>query len=893
MLFLLAVLLAYVANPLSIKYQNKIRDFLKSKISEKFTYEQLEIRSLPLPSVIIKGLKSEQELGVSFNIPKATLYINPFNIFWNNNGLIWSAKIEHPVFEVRSKSSPEFDYLPESFNYDSATFIFSHIPRISTYSVATSFKQVFLNEIKIHSFEIIEGSVLIYKSGILKSHFDKINFDSKFEISNNYIKLKKSHLSAIFERPESGSLVSGSLMIGGVYNIELHLFDTGFLSLAIDGSAFLKDEKRAYSIAPFTFNSAFYLTEQELIALGAESRFSLGGNLKIRDVNIQISPFYSKSNLALFINANGEYEGSVNEIPFQFQSIFEVRADTRLWSNNLTLNNQSKIIEISLPQIERLKQNVITASNSSIVVGSDLINFSTTLDLEKSQYSGILGIQNLKFKQLQQELLNFGLDYKLPNLNLTGRTNFNYLDTDLILSSDDITISDLRLENTNFSISNTVLKEFSLKFRNLVLRDFASKIEISNLEAKLPFADKYKVKKLNALISVKKRKKYSVLGNLSMNNFEFTDGYVDIKDINVELNKISASYSDQAGLLAETILSGNKIRLNTPDFSISSLSSLTGPLKLKVDNKGKYLIEGKGDTKQADMTLFKKQILASGVVDFMISGPIKSFATNNLSGTINSKAFVLSNTAIDMTEDAYKVNNSNLEIFKGKVNVAGKWGRGPNPYKLSLDSEGLDLSEFAYIFPEEGRPNLSGKFKKLYLDIKGTKGDPSSVSGNGKITFEKGILKSLELDSILGNPVIGVKEGEPDPGTYVENLDLEFNLDNSLVKADNFVLAGRFYTFKGSGAYSLTEGFKVNGSAVYLEKTLSEFGGPIKLLRKLLGSLTRIEIPVRIKGPIEDPVVDADLTRVMSILSPGRAVRSIGEGVGDILGGIKDVVTGE
>ena len=85
----------------------------------------------------------------------------------------------------------------------------------------------------------------------------------------------------------------------------------------------------------------------------------------------------------------------------------------------------------------------------------------------------------------------------------------------------------------------------------------------------------------------------------------------------------------------------------------------------------------------------------------------------------------------------------------------------------------------------------------------------------------------------------------------------------------------------------------IEGSAVYLEETLSKLGGPFKFLRTLIGNIGKVEIPVKIKGKAQDPEVEAHLSNVLRILAPGRAVENIGEGVSDIFDGIKDVVSGK
>ena len=75
---------------------------------------------------------------------------------------------------------------------------------------------------------------------------------------------------------------------------------------------------------------------------------------------------------------------------------------------------------------------------------------------------------------------------------------------------------------------------------------------------------------------------------------------------------------------------------------------------------------------------------------------------------------------------------------------------------------------------------------------------------------------------------------------------------------------------------------------MYLEETLSTLGGPFKFLRKLIGNIGKVEIPIKIKGKAADPEVEAHLSNVLRILAPGRAVENIGEGVGNIFDGIKD-----
>jgi len=292
------------------------------------------------------------------------------------------------------------------------------------------------------------------------------------------------------------------------------------------------------------------------------------------------------------------------------------------------------------------------------------------------------------------------------------------------------------------------------------------------------------------------------------------------------------------------------------------------------------------------MKYLDKDISVSGLINFDVSKKFKDFTSSSLIGTVNNKKYHLQDVDFEITKDFYTLRKSNISIFSGQGNLQGQWGRKIEPFEISVNLNDVSLSEFDDVLSV--RKNLSGIVNKLNLDVKGEKSNRQGLNGSAYVNFEKGIIKSLELDTVLRHPSKKHVVTKDDPGTYVEGLEFNSILENGVLKTEDLVLAGKSYTFRGKGQYSFKDGYDIKGPAVCLEQTFSELGGPVKFLRELIGNIAKVEIPIKIVGEKgEDPEVEADWSNIHRLLSPGRAVENIGKGVGDIFDGIKDAVSGQ
>jgi hypothetical protein len=72
---------------------------------------------------------------------------------------------------------------------------------------------------------------------------------------------------------------------------------------------------------------------------------------------------------------------------------------------------------------------------------------------------------------------------------------------------------------------------------------------------------------------------------------------------------------------------------------------------------------------------------------------------------------------------------------------------------------------------------------------------------------------------------------------------------------------------------------------VYLEQNLKALAGPITPLGSLFGTIGKIEIPLLITGSVNNPQINADLTRLQDITVPGRAISPILRGLGAVVDG--------
>ena len=874
---MLILLSLFVGNPILKKYNSNIESFVSNKIGKEFKVGSISFNTYPFFSLKLTSLDIDNG---NIRIPKSIIYLSPINL------KIWKASFIKPEIKIirekkeEKKEEEKIEYDEDSYNYDSLDSVLSLKSRFSF--VDSGFDLATLDAVfSLKSLNVEGGKLSFLENGIEAFSVKNLNFSIKRSLSVKNLSIKSKEFITILDTKflEKGVL-RGQLKSRLKLGIEN---ENSILNLILSGNLNLNDVKnsKTYKVSDIKLSSILHMQDNFASYLGTNGSVSLDYSLgykkdksyRYENVELELFPFYSKKYLSFLVNMSQD---------FRLSTILELRPDFRAWDSSIVL---SKDVQLRARALESDKNGDYVVKNSKLLISGCETDIKAKINIDSSKYNITLGSNYLNFDKLNKVTSKYGFD--LPKGELKGVVEVSKSKNSTQIKSSQLILKDFNIDNTE--ISYLELRNLNTELnKDLDLITLSTDLDLNDLKAKVGAVDHYKVGELSGNISVNKN---NIKAELDVRGFFFHDTFVYIENLDAEIKDFNASYSKDEGFKSDFNLIGKSMFLRVPDYQVSSIESLNGPVKVEVDSSGKYRVYGTGDGKNALMKYLDKDIRMNGLVHFDVSKKFKDFTSSSLIGQLNNKDYHLQDVDFEIIKDFYVLKKSNLSIFSGQANVQGRWGRRIEPYEIEISLNDISLSEFDDVLSE--KKDLSGTIEKLNINVTGNKSTKKDLKGQAEVKFRDGVLKSLELDTVLSNPSKKKVISENDPGTYVENLEFKSTIDNGALETEDLVLAGKFYTFKGKGQYSFDEGFRVKGAAVYLEKTLSELGGPVKFLRTLFGNIGKVEIPVKIKGKAEDPEVEADLGNIHRLLSPGRAVENIGKGMENIFDEIKDVVNGE
>ncbi len=903
LIFLL--LLFFVGNAILDKYNGQIEGYLSEQIGKDIKVDSVSFNTYPFFSLKFENLNFDNG---RVRIPRSIIYLSPLNM------KLWRANFYKPQITLKKEKDKElenkFEYSKDSYNYDTYESLVNFVPRFNFFNFSfdnllgdlsldyfSSFKKLVVKDARIVELdEKGQGYTLDSINLVLKKNKKSLYLDLDGDVQEILEQKKNLKKKDLKKKSSKGKLrtklyldvkeVKVKNLVGDTYPA---VTKQPLTKLVLRGEGSFNNESKNYKISNLNMSSLFSENGDILTYLGSNAKLAFN---KFKDIEGSLFPFYSKKypSLLIDIKTNSESSNALKDSDIEGievdGSIVEFRPDLKIWDTKIKLN---KNVALDIGAIDSISNSSYQINSAKLSIPNCEANIEAKLDLKNEKYFLELGTNYINFKDVNRITNKYGV--KLPNLELVGAIKAEFNKSKKKLES-----KNLILKNFDaYDIQSSFLEFEDLNLEldsNFNILNLKSNLKVEELKAAVEPRDKYGVGLLKGFIDLKsKNSNIEASGDLSISDFSFNDSFVDIRNMNAQAKDLKSTYSVKNGLSINLNLFGEQIYLNVPDYELKSIESLNGPVTLEIDTEGKYRVYGVGSGQNALMRYLDKDFNVNGLISFDVSKKLKTFSSDSLTGELNTKNYNIQDVNFEITKDFYNLKQANLSIFSGQGNLRGKWGRKIEPFELELKLNHLSLNEFDQILSK--KKDLSGSIEVLNIQLEGNKSDPKSFNGNGSIKFKKGTLKSLELDTILSNPSKQQVVLEDDPGTYVESLEFESLINQGVLQTDDLILAGEFYTFKGKGMYSLEQGFDVKGSAVYLEKTLSELGGPIKFLRKLIGSIGKVEIPVKIKGKAQDPEVEADLANILRVLSPGRAVENIGKGVEEMFDGIKDAVSGK
>lgn len=389
---------------------------------------------------------------------------------------------------------------------------------------------------------------------------------------------------------------------------------------------------------------------------------------------------------------------------------------------------------------------------------------------------------------------------------------------------------------------------------------------------------------------------------ITVQGFSYTDPSVSLNHVNGTLSGISGTIKPDGSASFGVSVKGTGLDLAAGPFTIKRVSSVDAPLNITIPAQPGYSITGPVKAAGVDMTFHGRQMVgSSGAVDMLVSDKLLRFTSQSIKTESNKVPISLSGT-VEVTNDAYKASNITGAIAGGSLAASVTIQRAPRQgIETEVLAKGLDISAVKALATGESQEPFSGIVN--HISVKATARRDAllpSANGVGVIQITDGTVRHATYDKkvvgiIKAIPVVGeavsFTSTATNASTYqmqggmLKELTADFTIGGEKFSSKNIKGIGRFTTIQASGDVSFNGALNVAASAVYLEQNLKALAGPITPLGSLFGTIGKIEIPLVITGTINNPQINADLTRLQDITVPGRALSPIFRGLGAIVDG--------
>jgi len=428
---------------------------------------------------------------------------------------------------------------------------------------------------------------------------------------------------------------------------------------------------------------------------------------------------------------------------------------------------------------------------------------------------------------------------------------------------------------------------------------------VVNAQAVAPTGEKYGVTSLSgpfslSVITGQGAKLQS--DKLTVQGFSYVDPNVSLNHVNGTLSGVSGIIKDDGSASFGVALKGTGLDLTSGPFIIKRIASVDAPLTITIPAKPGYTVTGPVRASGVDMTFHGRPLTgASGGVDMLVSDSVLRFASQNIKTQSNGGPIGLSGT-VEITSDAYKASNIIGAIAGGSIAATASIQRSPRQeVETEILAKGLDISAVKAIATGEPKEPFSGVINHISVKAKARK-DALLLSANGvgviEITdgsvshasYDKKVVGLIKAIPVVGEAV-SFTATATNSSTYqmkggmMKNLTADFTIGGGGFSSKNIKGQGRFTTLQASGDISFDGKLNMSASAVYLEQNLRALAGPITPLGSLFGTIGKIEIPLLITGTVNNPQINADLSRLQDITVPGRALSPIFRGLGAVVDG--------
>ena len=428
---------------------------------------------------------------------------------------------------------------------------------------------------------------------------------------------------------------------------------------------------------------------------------------------------------------------------------------------------------------------------------------------------------------------------------------------------------------------------------------------VSNAQAVAATGEKYGVASLSGSFSL------SVItgqgtklqsDKLTVQGFSYADANVSLNHVNGTLSAVSGTIKEDGSAAFGVAVKGTGLDLTSGPFIIKKIVSVESPLTITIPAQPGYSVAGPVKATGVDMTFHGRPLTgSSGSVDMLVSNSILRFVSQSITTQSNGNPIALSGT-VEVTGDSYKASNITGAVAGGSLAATVNIQRSPRQeVESEVLAKGLDISTVRAIATGEPKEPFSGLINHISVKAKARKDALlSSATGEGVIEITDGTVRHATYDKkvvglIKAIPVVGeavsFTANATDSSTYqmqggmLKELTADFTIGGGRCSSRNIKGQGRFTTLKASGDVAFDGKLDVTASAVYLEQNLKALAGPITPLGSLFGTIGRIEIPLLITGSVNNPQVNADLTRLQDITVPGRAISPVLRGLGSIVDG--------
>jgi len=555
----------------------------------------------------------------------------------------------------------------------------------------------------------------------------------------------------------------------------------------------------------------------------------------------------------------------------------------------------------------------IAINSGEVTIDGQSLSVAGNTNSTLSEFALRIHTSNLDLARLTQMAAPFGVMSKLaPIGKLTASINLGSTANTKTVTGD-LRLQDFVLDSSGVRIAGVTLAKINLTSGPKGSILLATTVDITGVRIRSDDTE-YQTASARGPINLNYAGTgaMNITSDLAVRGFVYKDPLTTLEKVDAELSQIKCVIAKDQSTDLRLNLRGTSVVLHSNGVSVKQVTEVTSPLVVLVSARGGYRVSGPVRVSNSEVTVDGHELKkVSGTVDILVSDSVKRFITKDLAATQGAET-ISTAANFEMTTPFYKLNSLNAQLAGGSLTGSFTMARGDaKQISTKITAQNIDLGQILTIAnPKDPAATVDGTIQNLQLSVKGNKDAiPASLSGKLSVQLVNGIVNKLNVDGrlkeMLGSvPVIGgmfqfeplpkaaVTAGSNDNRKYAVKklstraLTATFKIGDGRMTTSDLLLRGKHGNVTVTGSYFFDDRLDLQGTVVFLEQTARALAGPITPLAGLFGSLGRIEIPLKITGPIADPTVGVDATRLMQVSAPGRIVGSAVTGVGDVISGI-------